>query len=63
MFFIIALNVKVQCFLLLSVSYYQVLSMSMDLFIARTVITKASLIYRGPLEITEIQVDHILLFH
>lgn len=30
--------------------------MSMDLFVARTMITKASLIFRGPIEITESQV-------
>lgn len=36
--------------------------MSMDLFIARTVITKASLVYRGPLEITELQVDQLFFF-
>ncbi|XP_027068549.1 endoribonuclease Dicer homolog 1 [Coffea arabica] len=41
----------------------EVLSMSMDLFIARTVITKASLIYRGPLEITEIQLALLKSFH
>jgi hypothetical protein len=38
--------------------------MSMDLFIARTVITKASLVYQGPLEITEFQVEWLLfIFH
>lgn len=33
--------------------------MSMDLFIARTVITKASLVFQGPVEITETQVDKL----
>lgn len=28
----------------------------MDLFVARTMITKASLVFRGPIEITESQV-------
>lgn len=31
--------------------------MSMDLFIGRTVITKASLVFQGSLEITEVQVE------
>lgn len=29
----------------------------MDLFVARTMITKASLVFRGPIEVTESQVD------
>lgn len=29
----------------------------MDLFVARTMITKASLVFRGRIEITESQVD------
>lgn len=33
--------------------------MTMDLFVARTMITKASLVFRGPIEITESQVDLI----
>ncbi|TKY61177.1 Endoribonuclease Dicer-like 1 [Spatholobus suberectus] len=33
----------------------EVLSMSMDLFIARTVTTKASLVFRGLINITESQ--------
>ncbi|CAI9103564.1 OLC1v1002075C1 [Oldenlandia corymbosa var. corymbosa] len=41
----------------------EVLSMSMDLFIARTMIAKASLVYRGPLEITEIQLALLKSFH
>lgn len=36
--------------------FLQVLSMSMDLFIARTMITKASLVFRGRIPITESQV-------
>lgn len=31
--------------------------MSMDLFVARAMITKASLVFRGPIDITESQVD------
>lgn len=31
--------------------------MSMDLFIARAMITKASLVFRGSIDITETQVD------
>jgi endoribonuclease Dicer len=31
----------------------------MDLFVARTIITKASLVFRGPIEITESQVDFL----
>lgn len=30
--------------------------MSMDLFIARTVVTKATLVFRGPIDVTEFQV-------
>lgn len=32
--------------------------MSMDLFIARTITTKASLVFRGLCDITESQVNH-----
>ena len=31
----------------------------MDLFVARTMITKASLVFRGPIEITESQVGFL----
>nr|GME03909.1 endoribonuclease Dicer homolog 1 [Ipomoea batatas] len=41
----------------------EVLSMSMDLFIARTVITKASLVFQGPVEITETQLASLKSFH
>lgn len=34
--------------------------MSMDLFVARTMITKASLVFQGPIEITENQVGFLL---
>jgi endoribonuclease Dicer len=40
----------------LTPQFLQVLSMSMDLFIARTMITKASLVFRGRIPITESQV-------
>jgi len=33
----------------------------MDLFVARTIITKASLVFRGPIEITESQVDFLAM--
>ena len=35
----------------------------MDLFVARTMITKASLVFRGPIEITESQVDFLCKKH
>ncbi|XP_048230330.1 endoribonuclease Dicer homolog 1 isoform X2 [Ricinus communis] len=41
----------------------EVLSMSMDLFIARTIITKASLVFRGPIDITENQLASLKSFH
>ncbi|CAK7348610.1 unnamed protein product [Dovyalis caffra] len=41
----------------------EVLSMSMDLFIARTMITKASLVIRGPIDITESQLASLKSFH
>ncbi|XP_010241057.1 PREDICTED: endoribonuclease Dicer homolog 1 [Nelumbo nucifera] len=41
----------------------EVLSMSMDLFVARTMITKASLVYRGPIDITETQLVSLKSFH
>ncbi|KAK8945029.1 hypothetical protein KSP39_PZI007693 [Platanthera zijinensis] len=41
----------------------EVLSMSMDLFVARTMITKASLIYRGPVKITGSQLLLLKSFH
>ncbi|KAF5743870.1 endoribonuclease Dicer 1 [Tripterygium wilfordii] len=41
----------------------EVLSMSMDLFIARTMITKASLVFRGPIDITESQLASLKTFH
>nr|KYP72012.1 Endoribonuclease Dicer isogeny [Cajanus cajan] len=41
----------------------EVLSMSMDLFIARTVTTKASLVLRGPINITESQLASLKSFH
>ncbi|KAL0416894.1 UNVERIFIED_CONTAM: Endoribonuclease Dicer1 [Sesamum latifolium] len=41
----------------------EVLSMSMDLFIARSVITKASLVFKGLLEITETQLTLLKSFH
>ncbi|ONL93108.1 dicer-like 101 [Zea mays] len=37
----------------------EVLSTTMDLFVARTIITKASLVFRGPIEITESQVNFL----
>lgn len=33
--------------------------MSMDLFIARTVTTKASLVFRGSIDVAESQVDRL----
>ncbi|KAL3819351.1 hypothetical protein ACJIZ3_005256 [Penstemon smallii] len=41
----------------------EVLSMSMDLFIARDVITKASLVFKGSIEIKEIQLTLLKSFH
>ncbi|KAK7258405.1 hypothetical protein RIF29_23980 [Crotalaria pallida] len=41
----------------------EVLSMSMDLFIARTVTTKASLVFRGSIDITESQLASLKSFH
>ncbi|KAL1811892.1 hypothetical protein ACET3Z_021957 [Daucus carota] len=41
----------------------EVLSMSMDLFVARTMITKASLVFQGPIEITENQLVSLKSFH
>lgn len=41
----------------------EVLSMSMDLFIARTMITKASLVFRGRIAITESQLASLKTFH
>ncbi|XP_050238979.1 endoribonuclease Dicer homolog 1 [Mercurialis annua] len=41
----------------------EVLSMSMDLFIARTIVTKASLVFRGSIEITENQLASLKSFH
>jgi hypothetical protein len=39
--------------------FFQVLSMTMDLFVAKMMITKTSLVFRGPIEITESQVSLI----
>uniref|UniRef100_A0A0E0K826 Endoribonuclease Dicer homolog 1 n=1 Tax=Oryza punctata TaxID=4537 RepID=A0A0E0K826_ORYPU len=41
----------------------EVLSMTMDLFVARTMITKASLVFRGRIEITESQLVLLKSFH
>lgn len=41
----------------------EVLSMSMDLFIARTVTTKASLVFRESIDITESQLTSLKSFH
>ncbi|KAK1306319.1 hypothetical protein QJS10_CPA10g00708 [Acorus calamus] len=41
----------------------RVLSMSMDLFVARTMLTKASLVYRGPVDIKEDQLISLKTFH
>ncbi|KAK1261478.1 hypothetical protein QJS04_geneDACA018740 [Acorus gramineus] len=41
----------------------EVLSMSMDLFVARTMLTKASLVYRGPVDIKEDQLISLKTFH
>lgn len=35
--------------------------MSMDLFIARTVVTKATLVFRGPIDVTESQVEFSII--
>ncbi|XP_073295374.1 endoribonuclease Dicer homolog 1 isoform X1 [Primulina huaijiensis] len=42
---------------------YQVLSMSMDLFVARAVITKASLVYEGLIKFRETQLTSLKSFH
>ncbi|XP_050385155.1 endoribonuclease Dicer homolog 1 [Argentina anserina] len=41
----------------------EVLSMSMDLFVARTMTTKASLVFRGSINITESQLESLKSFH
>ncbi|PSS05105.1 Endoribonuclease [Actinidia chinensis var. chinensis] len=41
----------------------EVLSMSMDLFVARTMVTKASLAFRGSIDITESQLASLKSFH
>ncbi|URE26504.1 hypothetical protein MUK42_18017 [Musa troglodytarum] len=41
----------------------EVLSMTMDLFVARTMITKASLVFRGTINITETQLVSLKSFH
>lgn len=41
----------------------EVLSMSMDLFIARTVVTKVTLVFRGPIDVTESQLASLKSFH
>ncbi|KAK6148498.1 hypothetical protein DH2020_019410 [Rehmannia glutinosa] len=41
----------------------EVVSMSMDLFIARSVVTKASLVFKGPIEIKETQLTLLKSFH
>ncbi|KAK4267099.1 hypothetical protein QN277_023932 [Acacia crassicarpa] len=41
----------------------EVLSMSMDLFIARTMTTKASLVFRGSIDISESQLASLKSFH
>ncbi|KAF9600916.1 hypothetical protein IFM89_013823 [Coptis chinensis] len=41
----------------------EVLSMSMDLFVARTMITKASLVFQGTINITEAQLVSLKSFH
>ncbi|CAH8319117.1 unnamed protein product [Eruca vesicaria subsp. sativa] len=41
----------------------EVLSMSMDLYVARAMITKASLAFRGSLDITESQLSSLKKFH
>lgn len=41
----------------------EVLSISMDLFIARTMVTKASLVFWGPIDITESQLASLKSFH
>ncbi|KAG9131479.1 hypothetical protein Leryth_015296 [Lithospermum erythrorhizon] len=41
----------------------EVLSMSMDLFIARTVVTKSSIVFQGAVEITESQLATLKSFH
>ncbi|XP_051136464.1 endoribonuclease Dicer homolog 1 isoform X2 [Andrographis paniculata] len=41
----------------------EVSSMSIDLFVARSMITKASLVFRGPIEIRETQLSLLKSFH
>ncbi|KAJ7963397.1 Dicer [Quillaja saponaria] len=41
----------------------EVLSMTMDLFIARTMTTRASLVFRGSIEVTESQLASLKSFH
>ncbi|GLU00901.1 hypothetical protein SLE2022_182370 [Rubroshorea leprosula] len=41
----------------------EVLSMSVDLFIARAMITKASLVFKGSIDVTEIQLASLKSFH
>nr|XP_010934025.1 endoribonuclease Dicer homolog 1 [Elaeis guineensis] len=41
----------------------EVLSTTMDLFVARTMITKASLVFQGPIRITETQLVLVKSFH
>ncbi|KAM3287430.1 endoribonuclease Dicer 1 [Capsicum chacoense] len=41
----------------------EVLSMSIDLFIARTVKTKATLVFRGPIDVAESQLASLKSFH
>ncbi|PIN07709.1 dsRNA-specific nuclease Dicer [Handroanthus impetiginosus] len=41
----------------------EVLSMSMDLFIARSMITNTSLVFKGPIEIRETQLSFLKSFH
>ncbi|CAL9215240.1 unnamed protein product, partial [Arabidopsis halleri] len=41
----------------------EVLSMSMDLYVARAMITKASLAFKGSLDITENQLSSLKKFH
>ncbi|OMO82373.1 hypothetical protein COLO4_23064 [Corchorus olitorius] len=48
---------------LTKVSDFAVLSMSVDLFIARAMITKASLVFRGSIHITESQLASLKSFH
>lgn len=50
-------SVNVSSIIILILYWVQVLSMSMDLFIARTVVTKVTLVFRGPIDVTESQVE------